>query len=157
MVRCLLVRRRIGAHLDGELGEGRSRSTREHLERCEGCRAQARDIAGLRRSLSDVFAGGEEPDWRPLWPAVVRGIEDARRRPLPALAGARRSLRWALGGAALATAVAVPLSLWQLGWVGQEPGEPVVVTSAHTDYPGGTMVYAVPDSPMKVVWVFSDP
>lgn len=157
MVRCFLVRRRLGAHLDGELGGEAARSTREHLDRCGGCQAEARVLAGLRRSLTAALAGGDEPDWRPLWPAVVRGIEDVRHRPLPALARRRRPVRWALGGAAVAATVAVPLTLWQLGWVGQEPGEPVVVTSAHTDYANGTMVYAVPGSPLKVVWVFSDP
>lgn len=94
-----------------------------------------------------------DPDWTGFWPAIVRGIQDAKH-PVPA---ARRPMtfgrRWAFGSAAVAAALLVSLTVWQL-----LPGRPreaeaqVVVHSA--DSPGrSVMVYSTPDQDMTVVWV----
>jgi hypothetical protein len=99
-----------------------------------------------------------EPDWTGFWQGVVRGIEDRRdARPVRV----ERSWwqrawapRWALGGA-LAAALLVSIGVWQ--WT---PGPPmadagVLVTSATTDDPRGTvMVYSTPEQDVAVVWVF---
>jgi hypothetical protein len=98
----------------------------------------------MRSTLTAV-----EPDWTGFWPGVVRGIEDRRdARP------ARVERSWALGGA-LAAALLVSVGVWQ--WT---PGPPtadagVLVTSATTDDPRGTvMVYSTPEQDVAVVWVF---
>lgn len=40
-------------------------------------------------------------------------------------------------------------------WAPSGLDEPVVVTAANTQYPGGTMVYHTPEK-MAVVWVFDE-
>ena len=109
----------------------------------------------LRRSLTPAVAAAE-PDWTAFWPRIVRGIEDARREARPGSRRRWRAPRWALGGA-LAVAVLVTVTLWQ--WeAGEVPPSleyPVVVNSADTDHPGGSvMVYHTPEKDMTVVWVF---
>ncbi len=102
----------------------------------------------LRRAV----VASPEPDWTGFWPGVVRGIQDVRQ---PAIVAKRRRWkpRWAVGGTAVA-AVTLSMVLWFGNWPsGSE--ESAVVTSAETQYPGGTMVYHTPDK-VAVVWVFDD-
>jgi len=96
-----------------------------------------------------------DPDWSGFWPAIIRGVEDARLRA-PASAARRQSWRrpgWALSGA-LAAVVLVSLTLWQTVFVPLVPEGPVVVSSAHTEDPRGTvMVYSTHEKDVTVVWV----
>jgi hypothetical protein len=109
----------------------------------------------LQRTLTPP-AVPAEPDWTAFWPGVLRGIEDAGRAPAAASRPLWLRPRWALGGA-LVAALLVSATLWQ--WQADAPPasseNPVVVSSADTDHPGGSvMVYHTPDRDMTVVWVF---
>ena len=111
----------------------------------------------LRRTLSPP-AREADPDWAGFWPGIVRGIEEARGKSAsPLLPTPVRKWwwnpRWALGGAALAVGI-LSFSLWQAmpGFLPSDP--PVVVSSAHTDDPNGTvMVYSGHGKGPTVVWV----
>ncbi len=108
----------------------------------------------LQRSLTPS-ARVADPDWSGFWPAIVRGVEDAReRRPEPIARSERWwRPRWALGGA-LAAVVIVSLTLWQTVLSPLAPEDPVVVSSAHTEDPRGTvMVYSTHEKDVTVVWV----
>jgi hypothetical protein len=108
--------------------------------------------ATLQAMLRRAAIASPEPDWVGFWPGIVRGVQDGRRAAI--VAPRRRwAPRWAYGGTALAASA---LSL--VIWFGSSPitqEESVVVTSAATQYPGGTMVYHTPDK-VAVVWVFDD-
>ena len=99
-----------------------------------------------------------EPDWTGFWQGVVRGIEDRRdARPVPAKRPwwqtARRP-RWALGGA-LAAALLMSIGVWQWTPGARLTDAGVLVTSASTEDPRGTvMVYSNPEQDVAVVWVF---
>jgi len=110
----------------------------------------------LRRTLSPT-ARAADPDWAAFWPGIVRGIEDARGKNAPPVPTSVRKWRWnprwALGGAALAVGI-LSFSLWRAmpDFLASDP--PVVVSSAHTDDPNGTvMVYSGHGKDVTVVWV----
>ena len=157
MLTCYRTRRRLGAYLDGALDQETARSTSTHLASCGGCQ---REVGELRH-LHGLLVGNltpAQPDWTGFWQGVVRGIEDQREvRPVPA----RRSWwpailghRWAFGSG-LAAALLLMVGVWQYS-VGVRPSEAgVLVTSAATDDPRGTvMVYSTPEQDVAVVWVF---
>jgi hypothetical protein len=111
----------------------------------------------LRRALSPS-ARGAEPDWAGFWPGIVRGVEDARGRSAPpVLAHARKwwsNPRWALGGAALAVGILSFSLFWQVMPDPLASDPPVIVSSAHTDDPNGTvLVYSGHGKDVTVVWV----
>jgi anti-sigma factor RsiW len=156
---CYLTRRRIGAYLDGALDPGPARSTAAHLTACARCQCEADELRRLHGLLRSNLAPAE-PDWTGFWQGVVRGIEDGRslrrvpvQRPWWQLAASWRP-RWALGGA-LAVAMLMSVGVWE--WM---PGPTlsdagVLVTSASTEDPSGTvMVYSTPEQDVAVVWVF---
>jgi anti-sigma factor RsiW len=154
---CYRTRRRIGAYLDGALDQETARSTATHLASCEGCRREAEELRRLkglmRRTLSPAA-----PDWTGFWQGVVRGIEAGRQpRPMPVARRwwqPARGRRWALGGA-LAAALLVSIGVWQWTPGPQVADAGVLVTSATTDDPRGTvMVYSTPEQDVAVVWVF---
>jgi anti-sigma factor RsiW len=153
---CYRTRRRIGAWLDGALDEGTARSTATHVTACGVCQREADELRRLRgllrRSLTPVG-----PDWTGFWQGVVRGIEDRRHaRPVPARRPWWRGVpQWALGGA-LAAALLVSIGVWRLTPTVPSPSEAgVLVTSARTEDPRGTvMVYSTPEQDVAVVWVF---
>jgi len=152
---CYRVRRRLGAYLDGAFSQGDAAWIEGHLTGCTTCQQEVAQLRRLKTLVAEV-AAVPEPDWTGFWPGIVRGIEDERRRvaPAPARRGWNFWPRWAMGGAAVA-ALALSLVVWQ-GTRGPVPAEAgVLVTSATTDHPSGTvMVYAPPDRNMAVVWVF---
>src|SRR5438132_9775331 len=103
---CLLIRRRIGAYLDGALENGAARSIARHLSRCARCQGEAENIRRIRALLQRTMTLSPkraEPDWSGFWPTIVRGIQDAKHRKAPAAVVARRSWWWrprlTLGGA----------------------------------------------------------
>lgn len=155
MLSCFISRRRIGSYLDGAL-EGRAAEvTARHLEACLRCRGEADGLRRLQGLLRGAFEVPSDPDWTGFWQGIVRGIEDGQRRTPVLAPRSGWTPRLAIGGA-VAAAVAVSLTLGQTVWIAHEPIDPVVVSSADTEYPGGTMVYATPDRQVTVVWVFDE-
>jgi anti-sigma factor RsiW len=154
---CLRTRRRIGAYLDGALEGAEAAAATRHLAECAACQRAADGLRRMKslleRSLSPAAA---EPDWTAFWPGIVRGIEDARREAHARPRSRWRERRWALGSAlGAAVLVSVTLWQWQAGEVPPSVEDAVVVSSADTDHPGGSvMVYHPPERDMTVVWVF---
>jgi len=155
---CLRTRRRIGAYLDEALDERTAQSTARHLSGCSTCQGEEEKLRRMRALLQRSMvprASRAEPDWTGFWPGVVRGIEDARHRDAPASATPRWwwRPRLTLGGA-LAAAVLVSLTLWQTMSGPLAPDAPIIVSSAHTEDPRGTvMVYSTNEKDVTVVWV----
>jgi anti-sigma factor RsiW len=152
---CYLTRRRLGALLDGALSEHDAREAEQHVNGCARCQREAAELRRVKVLVAEAIAV-PEPDWTGFWPGVVRGIQDSRDRASVASVRPARWLwpQWAIGGAAVA-GLAVALVLWQ-GGRGPVPAEAsVVVNSAETEQPGGTvMVYSSPERDIAVVWVF---
>lgn len=105
------------------------------------------------------------PDWTGFWAGVARGIAEGRARaPLGAgrpwagwlWPGGRWPWRPRLAfGGALAAAALISLTLWQASYPPAAPEGAVVVRSARTDAPGGSvMVYSPPERDLAVIWVF---
>ena len=158
MLNCFRTRRRIGAYLDGALEGDAAASAARHLAECAACRREAEGLQRVKALLQSALgpsAAPAEPDWSGFWPGVLRGIEDARRAPTAGARRVSRRARWALGGA-LAAALLISATLWQ--WQAASPPvaeSPIVVTSADTDHPDGSvMIYNTPERDMAVVWVF---
>lgn len=153
MLTCYRTRRRLGAYLDGALGERAASLTATHLGDCVVCQREADSFRRLR-ALLGRHAAVPEPEWSGLWPSIARSIESAGR-PVPVRAPSQWIRpTWALGGA-LAATLLISLTVWQIlpGSVRPEPS--VVVRSASTEYPDGSvMVYSVPEQDVTVVWVF---
>jgi hypothetical protein len=107
----------------------------------------------LQRALSSS-PSWVAPDWSGFWPGIVRGIEDAGRESPPVAAQGRWwRPRWTLGGA-VAAAGLVSLMFWPTLPGLLTPDPPVVVSSAHTEDPRGTvMVYSTHEKDVTVVWV----
>jgi len=155
---CFRTRRRIGAYLDGALEGATAQSTARHLTGCNTCQREAEALRKLRALFQRTLSSGPSrvaPDWTGFWPGVVRGIEDAGRRESPPVAAQGRwwRPRWTLGGA-VAAAGLVLLTFWQTLPGLLTPDPPVVVSSAHTEDPRGTvMVYSTHEKDVTVVWV----
>ena len=154
MLTCYLYRRRIGAWLDGALEASRARTVGAHVDACPACAGEAATLRRIKGLLASATKPAD-PDWTGFWPGVVRGIQDARvARPVPA---PRRAAwlrpRWAYGGA-LAAALLVTLSVWQLVPTSVRPEAPMIVQSVETDDPDATVtVYSTPERDLTVVWV----
>ncbi len=148
----------MGAWLDGALDDGEARTTAAHVAVCARCRQQAEDLRRLRDLARGALPTPLPPDWTGFWAGVVRKIEDGRRRepvrPAPAWRGWLLRPRVAFSGA-LAAAALVSLTLWQAFYWTAAPESAVIVRSARTELPGGTvMVYSPPERDLAVVWVF---
>ncbi len=155
---CFRTRRRIGAYLDGALEGDAEASAARHLAECATCQREAEELGRVKALLQRALAPSAappRPDWSGFWPGVLRGIEEARRAPAAAPRRVSARARWALGGA-LAAALLISATLWQ--WPAAPPPvaeDPVVVNSADTDHPDGSvMIYHTPERDMAVVWVF---
>jgi anti-sigma factor RsiW len=168
---CWLIRRRLDAYQDGELGPAARSRTAGHLARCAGCAAEAASLEKLGAALAVEAPEPDEAVWDAFWPqvrarmAVAGPAEDAElARPAwtwRSVLGARRLVYVsALAAAALAVAVLGP---WEFTTVEPprevaelpQPSPPVVVQSVETDDPqSSVMVFNHPDQDMTVVWVF---
>src|SRR5437868_4100845 len=88
-----------------------------------------------------------EFDWLGFWFTIVCGIEDAKHRKAPAPVVARRSWWWRprlTFGGALVAAVLASVTLWQMMFGLFAPDALIVVSSAQTDDPRGTVVVYSP-------------
>lgn len=151
-----LIRRRIGAYLDGALGESEARATARHLAGCGRCQREADRLRRLHVLLREATPAASAPDWTGFWPGIVRRIERPRRQaPVPE-ATSRPRLGWkprlAIGGAM--AALLASLFVWQVLSPQSDPEHRVMVRSAHTEIPdGGLMVYSPPERDLAVVWI----
>lgn len=152
MLSCYFYRRRLGAWLDGALDDRGARAASAHVGACRRCGGEVDRLRRLRSALAGLPKPAD-PDWAAFWPGVVRGIQDAR---IPQRAPRRITWlrpRWAYGGA-LAAALLVSLTVWQLVPSTREPETPVIVRSADSGDPNATvMVYSSPRHDLTVVWV----
>jgi anti-sigma factor RsiW len=155
-----LTRQRIGAYLDGALGESEARATAAHLSGCGPCQREAERLRRLHGLLQEAVPAGAPPDWGDFWPGIVRGIEAARRPSPSPRTFAWPRLGWKPGlavGGALVVLLTASLVLWQAFYTPGDPEGLVVVTSAHTDIPDGSlMVYNSPEHNLALVWVFDE-
>jgi anti-sigma factor RsiW len=96
---CRHIRRQLVAFLDGELTDAESRPVREHLDECEGCRAEAEGHSRCRAAL-DLWT--VPPTGVDLVPRLLPGFSEKRRRRLgllPLAAAAVLLLAVGLGAA----------------------------------------------------------
>jgi anti-sigma factor RsiW len=178
---CWLIRQRLGAFQDGELGPAARAKTSAHLTRCTAC---AGELAGLRRLRAALAVPAPEPGeavWDAFWPQVRARLAAASEEPAARRAGwlpTGRPWQLAFGStlAAVALGILAVLAPWQPAperpgqrpaAPGQtpvastvpapEPGKPlpVVVQSVETADPqSSVMVFTNPESDVTVVWVF---
>jgi anti-sigma factor RsiW len=153
-----LTRQRIGAYVDGALGQSEAQATAAHLSRCGRCQQEAERLRRLHGLLQEAVPVVAPPDWTGFWPGIVRGIEEARQpSPIPrtrAWSGFGWKPRLAVGGA-LVVLLAASLMLWQAFYTLGDPEGLVIVRSAHTEMPDSSlMVYNSPEQNLAVVWVF---
>jgi anti-sigma factor RsiW len=151
---CYRARKRLGAYLDGALGEGDARWTERHHAACAACRTEVAQLRRIKALVAET-AAVPEPDWTGFFPGIVRGIQDEQRAeaPVPARAAWGWWPRWAMGGAALATA-GLALVLWHGGRVPLPAEASVRVHAADTDDPGAmVMVYTSAEKDLAVVWL----
>src|SRR5689334_12013105 len=103
MIKCDRVEELLGAWLDGELSPGQVAEVRGHVDGCESCTTQKRDLerldSQLKRALEDH---GPSVNFQPFSAAVRARIEeDVRPHNSPWIAGVqswgrRFSLAWAV-------------------------------------------------------------
>lgn len=150
------AQRRLGAYLDGALDETEARAMAAHVSDCVRCRQEMDELRRLRPLFEGALPTPPPPDWTGFWAGVVRGIEADRRPASPPRPAWRR---WAAQprvafGSALAVALLIGLTVWQVFYSPSAPEAAVIVRSARTDLPGGVMVYASSEQNLTVVWVF---
>jgi anti-sigma factor RsiW len=164
---CWLIRRRLDAYQDGELGPAARTKTARHLARCSGCAAEAASLEKLGGALAVEAPEPDEAVWDAFWPQVRARMAVAGPAEDAVLAGPAWTWRSVLGdrrlayGSALAAAV-LALAILAPWRSPVEPPQPtaeaspaVVVQSVETDDPqSSVMVFNHPDQDMTVVWVF---
>jgi anti-sigma factor RsiW len=178
---CWLIRQRLGAFQDGEVGPAARARTSAHLARCPACAGELAVLARLRAVLASRLPEPPEAVWDVFWPQVRARIAAA---PDEGTATRRAWLPWvrtwgpwrlALGSALAASLAAlVVLAPWQreperpdaarvAGTVlpadpskaGFPPTRAVVVQSVETADPqSSVMIFTNPESEVTVVWVF---
>jgi anti-sigma factor RsiW len=161
----LCGRRGLVAYAAGELA-GPARARLEgRLGRCAACRqevAASRAVSNaLRRSPRAHLTPDEAAAF---WPAVAGRLE----APLPAVARLRqpglREILWdhprlGLASAAVAVLLLTAVTLAQFGFWGAEVTNGlsgVEVLSVDADEDASVMVFDLPESRLKIIWVFED-
>jgi len=164
---------RLGAFVDGELESAEAEAVRRHLAACPACRSDANILGRAGALLREAVAAEPAPDPEVVWRAVrervqaempTRGPIPTRRRfSPPAWLAWPRPLVWT----AAALVLIAGLTLLQTReWVTPAPGPPVLPLPSLAAGPpsvvetleggGGAtvMLYASPESPVPVIWVF---
>ncbi|MGH7407026.1 MAG: anti-sigma factor [Candidatus Methylomirabilales bacterium] len=162
---------RLGAFVDGELEEAEADAVRLHLAACPACRTDAGLLGRAGVLLREAVAAEPAPDPEAVWRAVRAriqaempvGVPARRRFTPPAWLAWPRSLVWT----AAALVLIAGLTLLQTReWVTPAPGPPSLPSPSLAAGPptvvetleggGGAtvMLYAPPESPVPVIWVF---
>jgi anti-sigma factor RsiW len=162
---CRLIRRRLGAFQDGELGAVARAKTTAHLARCPGCAAELAGLGRLRAALTAAPPAPPEAVWDAFWPQVRARMAAVPTAERPTLRAGFGVGRFAFGSALAAVALTViaVVAPWQPAPLRPEPPAvalaptpaTVVVQSVETADPqSSVMVYTNPESDVTVVWVF---
>ncbi|MGH7364591.1 MAG: anti-sigma factor family protein, partial [Candidatus Methylomirabilales bacterium] len=164
---------RLGAFVDGELQPVDAEAVRRHLAACPACRTDADVLGRAGALLREAVAAEPAPDPEVVWQAVrarvqsetpARGPVPTRRRfSPPAWLALPRSLVWT----AAAVVLIAGLTLLQTReWTtpSLEPaalpppslaaGPPAVVETLEGGGGATVMLYAPPESPVPIIWVF---
>jgi anti-sigma factor RsiW len=166
---CRLIRRRLGAFQDGEMGAAARAKTTAHLARCPGCTAELAGLGRLRAALTSAVPGPPEAVWDAFWPQVRARVATAPGEERPT----RRAVwsppvgvgRFAFGSALAAVALTIIaiVAPWQpepirpespLVALAPAPANVVVQSVETADPQSSVMVYTNPESDVTVVWVF---
>jgi anti-sigma factor RsiW len=171
---CWLIRRRLGAYRDGELGPAAHGKTRTHLGRCPACAAELAALDRLRTTLAVAAPEPSAATWDVFWPQVRARLatspqpERAARRAWTPLVEHPR-LAFASAVAVAGLALFAVLAPWQSLLLPEPPRlsgpvappesskapTPVVVQSVETEAPNSSvMVYTHSEAEVTVVWVF---
>ncbi len=118
---CEKTTERLGAYLDGELGEQEAAQVQEHLEACPRCAAELEELRRLDRLLS-ALPGMDAPEGfaRRVRRAAERARRPARLRPVLARAAAMLVLA---AGLWLGYAAGNAASRAVTGGAGEEPSQ----------------------------------
>jgi len=164
---------RLGAFVDGELESAEAEAVRRHLAACPACRSDANILGRAGALLREAVAAEPAPDPEVVWRAVRARMEaetpagvrvPARRRlSPPAWLALPRSLVWT----AAALILIAGLTLLQTrDWLAPSPepmplpppslaaGPPAVVETLEGGGGATVMLFAPPESPVPVIWVF---
>ncbi|HEV8664005.1 MAG TPA: zf-HC2 domain-containing protein, partial [Candidatus Methylomirabilis sp.] len=164
---------RLGAFVDSELQPDQAEAVRRHLATCPACRTEADVLARAGALLRQAIAAEPAPDPEATWQAVRRRLQAEApaaervpsRRRLAALAwlGWPRTVAWTAAAVALATGLAL---LQTRDWLAPPPeptalpplslagGPPAVVEALEGGGGATVMLYAPPESPVPIIWVF---
>ena len=135
---CKLVRRHLGAFVDGELDPATQIDFERHLEACSVCQEHHAFERSFREQTRDSIGGAEAPEH--LWNRAMHRldeIDEAREERTPPIR--IRPMRWRQSGLIAAAAVA----LLVLGGVVGLPDR--------TDYKGASMLQDVVDLHSKAL------
>ncbi len=162
---------RLGAFADGELEEAEADAVRLHLAACPACRTDAGLLGRVGALVREAVAAEPAPDPEAVWQAVRARIQaempvaapTRRRLASPAWLAWPRAIGWAAAGLVLAAGLAL---LQTRDWITPTPeppalpppslaaGPPAVVETLEGGGGATIMLYAPPESPVPVIWVF---
>jgi len=163
---------RLGAFLDGELEAAEAEAVRSHLAACPACRTDAEALGQAGVLLREAVAAEPAPNPEVVWRAVrARLPADARvEAPFPTRRFRPSAwLAWPRGIVWTAAALVLIAGLTLLQTrerVTPAPGPPALPSPSLAAGPpalvetleGGSgatvMLYAPPESPVPVIWVF---
>lgn len=157
--------RRLSAYAAGELPPGEQTSVASRVATCTACQREVeayRRATATLRTMSSVRLTTTEA--AAFLPAVNRRIEAGpSRRPRLVRPGLREVLwdhpRLSLASAMTVVALIVGLTLsqWQTGGLSSTAGRNgVEVVSVEVAEDASVMVFQVPGSSLKIIWVFED-
>ena len=164
---------RLGAFVDGELEPVEAEAVRRHLAACPACRTDAVILGRTGALLREAVAAEPAPDPEIVWRAVrarieterpARGPVPARRRfSPPAWPAWPRAIVWTAAALVLIAGLTL-LQTRERVTPSPEPaalpppslaaGPPTVVETLEGGGGATVMLYAPPESPVPVIWVF---
>ncbi len=155
--------RRLMAYAVGELSVEQARRMEARLAACVGCRRDVQAYRSVTAALRKTGRVSLTPaEAAAFWPAVEQRIRgEGRRTDQPMRPGLREVLwdhpRLSLASAVTASLLVLGLSLGPLVDWARRPAEPengVEVMSIEAGDDAPVMLFHVPNSPLKVIWVF---